>query len=320
MANYIVTQATDPGQATICTNAQVGIGTSIPAQALTLVGIMRTYHSSGALKRSDYDLGQDNSAHINAYDDGSSTYLPVNVDGSSVILNAASGGLVGIGTTSPAYALDVIGTIRASGSAAYTSEGTEIAFNSSGNPHYGYIQSYNRTLPGFLPMYIDGSSLYLNSNSHGNVGIGTASPQANLQVIYPYSKTDTTERFAFEVSSNDSSQRHGLKISSIGGATQDVRKFLLQTHEAGTYNTGILGLQPFGGAVGIGCTDPQCKLDVNDNCIRIRSSKTPTHSYGASGDKAGMIAWDSSYLYVCRGNYDGSTNIWRRITLPTGTW
>ena len=41
----------------------------------------------------------------------------------------------------------------------------------------------------------------------------------------------------------------------------------------------------------------------------------PTLGIGASGDTAGMIAVDSSYLYVCTADYDGSTTIWKKVAL-----
>jgi hypothetical protein len=36
---------------------------------------------------------------------------------------------------------------------------------------------------------------------------------------------------------------------------------------------------------------------------------------GAQGDKAGSFCCDSTYMYVCTGNYDGVTLIWKRIPL-----
>lgn len=46
----------------------------------------------------------------------------------------------------------------------------------------------------------------------------------------------------------------------------------------------------------------------------------PTSSVGAQGDKSGTVAVDSTYLYVCTANYDGTTNIWKRVTLVGGAW
>ena len=57
------------------------------------------------------------------------------------------------------------------------------------------------------------------------------------------------------------------------------------------------------------------KVVVEDDSLTILTSRTPASSIGVTGDTTGMIAWDSSYVYVCTANYDGSTAIWRRSTL-----
>lgn len=44
---------------------------------------------------------------------------------------------------------------------------------------------------------------------------------------------------------------------------------------------------------------------------------TPSSSTGAPGNKAGMLAWDANYIYVCTADYDGSTGIWKRTALTT---
>jgi hypothetical protein len=61
------------------------------------------------------------------------------------------------------------------------------------------------------------------------------------------------------------------------------------------------------------------KVIIVDDSITVNTSKTPVSSIGAAGDTAGMIAWNSSYIYVCTANYDGTTNIWKRATIG-GTW
>lgn len=58
---------------------------------------------------------------------------------------------------------------------------------------------------------------------------------------------------------------------------------------------------------------------IVDDSITINTSKTPITSRGSAGDKAGMVAWNSNYIYVCVANYDGSTNIWKRAAIG-GTW
>lgn len=46
----------------------------------------------------------------------------------------------------------------------------------------------------------------------------------------------------------------------------------------------------------------------------------PATSRGAAGDKPGMVAYDSTYLYYCSQDYDGVTDVWHRIANDTTTW
>jgi hypothetical protein len=59
------------------------------------------------------------------------------------------------------------------------------------------------------------------------------------------------------------------------------------------------------------------KVVVEDDSVTIQTSRTPATAVGASGDTAGMVAWDSSYIYVCSADYDGSTAIWRRAAIAS---
>lgn len=54
---------------------------------------------------------------------------------------------------------------------------------------------------------------------------------------------------------------------------------------------------------------------ISDDRIIISAKHTPLSSVGAAGDKVGMICWDEFYLYVCSANYDGTTDIWKRVPL-----
>ena len=44
---------------------------------------------------------------------------------------------------------------------------------------------------------------------------------------------------------------------------------------------------------------------------------SPASSTGSTGDTTGMIAWNSTYIYICTADYDGSTAIWKRVALST---
>jgi hypothetical protein len=45
----------------------------------------------------------------------------------------------------------------------------------------------------------------------------------------------------------------------------------------------------------------------------------PTSKKGTVGDSAGMMAVDTTYLYMCTGSYNGTADIWTRTTLSQ-TW
>jgi hypothetical protein len=52
----------------------------------------------------------------------------------------------------------------------------------------------------------------------------------------------------------------------------------------------------------------------------VLKSTAPTSSVGVASDKAGLISWDASYIYVCTGAYDASSHIWSRAALTGGSW
>jgi len=62
--------------------------------------------------------------------------------------------------------------------------------------------------------------------------------------------------------------------------------------------------------VGIGTSVPTTKLDINDESLRLRATKTPS-SASDTGD-VGTICWDTDYIYVCVAD-----NTWKRAALTT---
>jgi hypothetical protein len=78
---------------------------------------------------------------------------------------------------------------------------------------------------------------------------------------------------------------------------------------ASTNTNGNIELDPIGTGLVV----------IQDDRMVIRFSQTPISAVGISGDSAGMVSWDASYIYVCVSNYDGSTNIWKRAALG-GVW
>ena len=56
------------------------------------------------------------------------------------------------------------------------------------------------------------------------------------------------------------------------------------------------------------------QIVINSDRVVVSTSKTAT-AIGVSGDVAGSISWDGTNLYVCTANYDGSTIVWKKLTL-----
>ncbi len=56
------------------------------------------------------------------------------------------------------------------------------------------------------------------------------------------------------------------------------------------------------------------------NTYLYPQTTAPTTSKGKVGDDIGMVAYDSTYFYYCIGEYNGTANIWKRMTHPVGTW
>lgn len=71
-----------------------------------------------------------------------------------------------------------------------------------------------------------------------------------------------------------------------------------------------LTVQRSSGNVGIGTTDPDTKLDVNGDKLRIREKHTPASSKEPCSQ--GQMAWDDQYVYVCVAQ-----NSWKRTELSS---
>jgi hypothetical protein len=64
-------------------------------------------------------------------------------------------------------------------------------------------------------------------------------------------------------------------------------------------------------------------IKCNDNFGELfsRVQDTPPIAPGGTiGDTAGMIAYDTDYLYVCIADYDTSSEIWKRVAFDTAPW
>lgn len=95
------------------------------------------------------------------------------------------------------------------------------------------------------------------------------------------------------------------------GARIMTGSFSSQIHYWDFQPNGILTLPESGDIINSGTG-----LSVLSNYTSV-----PAHSYGANGDKEGMLAFDASYIYYCTADYvNNSTDIWKRIAYSVDTW
>lgn len=59
------------------------------------------------------------------------------------------------------------------------------------------------------------------------------------------------------------------------------------------------------------------RVEIVADRILIKQKYTPPSSQGAAGDRQGDVAFDDNYVYFCKQNYDGATNIWTRAAMAT---
>ena len=218
---------------TVDTNGNIGIGTTSPAHRVTSKLTTDNNYAFYAVNAAGGNRGG-----IYITSAGDTQFVGRTAAGQTVAINANSnsyfnGGNVGIGTTSPAYKLDVAGNIRGTAyridSATVLSGSTSVFLGSSGST--GTV-SLTTTA---------GQGLVLNG---GNVGIGTTSPLSKLHI-------------------NDGTNVN-LKVGNVGGELQ-----IKTTNDADTaYSPMVLRASEYNilsGDVGIGTTSPDEKLHVSGN-------------------------------------------------------
>ena len=174
-----------------------------------------------------------------------------------------STGRVGVGTTAPAVALDVIGTASFAGAEASLSQGNvRVGVDSGGDPG-GELMYHTDDYVGLR--CADSGALSLAVKPDGKVGIGTTSPAQVLDVIGVAS-------FALA----ESSLSQGVIQVGVDSGGDPGGELMFHTDDyvgIRCANSGTLPLivKPSGN-VGIGVTDPDATLEVLDTTTQLKLS------------------------------------------------
>ena len=166
-ADQLAVSTGGTGRLFVDASGNVGIGTTSPATALhvsTNQSSVSTFQTSGA----DLYLRLQNSVNTGGYVGYNSSALTL-WTADAERLRIDSSGKVGIGTSSPAAALDIFGNLF------FSAASPQIQFNAGG----AIIRAPAANSLAFLS---DSTNERIRIDSSGNVGIGTASPTTLLDV------------------------------------------------------------------------------------------------------------------------------------------
>jgi hypothetical protein len=201
--------------------------------------------------------------------------------------------------TNPVYAgghIKAGGELQSTGGLTHFDSGGGIAV-------YGLSGSPEAAIKAYSDAAGTEKTLAIQPAGVGKVVIGDVTPGAKLDVNGNIRARDeilsTGGLSAF-------SSGGGVAMYGMAGSPQAAIK--AYSNSSGTEKD--LALNPAGvGKVGVGTIEPQTTLDVNGS-FRVAAPTVPATA--TSAGKAGTIAWDSGFVYVCVAD-----NTWKRAALTT---
>ena len=288
-ADTIVTKLSGYGGTPSYFLSNVGIGTTNPVSKLHVVGPINIERIGVANVYSTVDM--EGNFRFNASDGYAHTFLNNN----SELVRIMPSGNVGIGTTSPATALDVNGTISVGGSPIASFSG-----------NYNRILRPNGTVGIYLGNATDAGNYYDNTTHYfrssgggttyavinylGNVGIGTTSPATKLHVV-GYSRNDG----GLLLNGSDADYREIIFTTSAAsrwnlyayggesGSNAGSVLYLARYADNGDYIANVATFLRTNGYVGIATTTPTQQLHVSGNVRVTGAYYDSNNSAGSSG-------------------------------------
>jgi len=243
--------------------------------------------------------------------------------------NVLVNGSVGIGTTSPAHKLSVIGQgtgVAHVGDAGFGSGNyTGISLNGTlSTTAYNFLSS-----PSDNHLYINrpsGNNIYFRSdnsnqvtiNSNGNVGIGVTTPDRWLTVLRTGAANGTQQQVALFANNATGATSAAIYIGAYTGTDWLIGKNIYGTSSLTNFQIGDQGVSTSyfdiitGGNIGIGTTSPTTKVNIligaggTNGTTGLKIGGTSNYDsleLGIEGDYNGQIRTYGNDLHIYAGHW-----------------
>jgi len=327
-------------------NGFITVGASNSYGSISSGGGSATLYLNGATRGGSFTAASN--AVVLATD---GNYFISNANADSFKMFVSSSGLVGIGTTSPAYTLDVVSSTSGNLGRFYYTDGTynprlQITGDSTGITFY---ESYSTGADSIKFSIAGSSTLTLKGN---DVGIGTTTPSYRFHVSGAFSSNPGmylygTTYAMIGVDRGSSASSAGTSYYTTG-SQRWFTGIYENTNNFGFYNAGSVNfplvIQYSNGAVGMGTTTPSYPLHVaNPGIYHITAEQTSVDTsnanayatfyvinnagssqvkglFGAGGNNVGNTAMRNAVYYGAQTNHSVVfvTNDAERMRITTG--